>query len=105
MPDLLQEELLTCSAAARLLREIDAGRRYAPSTIWRWMTRGVQATSRQRIVLESVRLGRRLLTSREALNRFAHAAARSGVMLEWSHPVVQRGAARTRLVDAGFFDT
>lgn len=46
------------------------GRRVHPSTVWRWARRGIDGNK-----LEVRRLGRRLVTSFEAIERFAAALA------------------------------
>ena len=61
MIDVTNEELLTLSEAAALL----PGRPSIP-TIWRWRIRGVKGRR-----LESVAIGGKVFTSREALARFA----------------------------------
>ena len=71
MIDLNQEELLSLSEACAALPRID-GKRPHTSTIWRWCRKGVRG-----VRLEHVRLGHRICTSREALNRFANALARA----------------------------
>ena len=67
--DLTKEQLLSLTDAARALPAID-GRRPHISTIWRWIRRGVRG-----VRLEHLRLGHRVCTSREALNRFAQRLA------------------------------
>ena len=71
MIDLSQEELLSLSEASAALPRID-GRRPHVSTVWRWCRKGVRG-----VRLEYVRLGHRICTSREALNRFANTLART----------------------------
>ena len=68
------ETLLSYAEAARSL----PGRGVNVSTIWRWVTRGVKG-----IRLETVTIGGRRFTSREALERFTAAttAATSGEAL------------------------
>lgn len=67
--DLQTENLLSLTDAARALPAID-GRRPHVSTLWRWAKKGVRG-----VRLEHVRLGHRICTSREALNRFAQRLA------------------------------
>lgn len=78
MIDLSQEELLSLSEACAALPRID-GKRPHISTIWRWCRKGVHG-----IRLEYVRLGHRICTSREALNRFANALARADTTVSGS---------------------
>lgn len=47
----------------------------APSTVWRWIRRGVRAADGSIIRLDYVRLGRRILIEPEAIERFAAAVA------------------------------
>jgi len=69
MIDLSQEDLLSLSEASAALPRIDEKRPHIP-TIWRWCRKGVSG-----VRLEYVRLGHRICTSREALNRFVNALA------------------------------
>ncbi len=59
MIDLGHDELLSLKDAAALLPS------HKPRTLWKWATSGVGG-----ITLESVRIGRRLFTTREALEHF-----------------------------------
>ena len=63
------EGMLTLTEATKALTAA-SGKRPATSTLWRWCRRGVRG-----IKLEYVRLGRRILTTPEALERFAKALA------------------------------
>ena len=56
------EQLLTLSEAARALPRLRGDRKVHVSTLYRWIKRGV---------LDAVKIGRTLVTSREALQRFA----------------------------------
>ncbi len=67
MIDLNQEEILSLSEACAALPQIE-GKRPHISTLWRWCNRGIRG-----VRLEHVRLGHRMCTSREALNRFLNA--------------------------------
>jgi len=66
-------------------------------TGFRWMTRGIK-TPVGIIKLESTVLGGRIVTTREAVQRFmeAVAAARSGTTGETAEPVTRSPSARTR---------
>ncbi len=66
MIDIATETLLTPAQAARLRPGIRRGRPTHPSTVFRWIARGVRGHR-----LEAVRLGGHLFTSVEALQRFA----------------------------------
>jgi hypothetical protein len=63
------EELLSLSEAAKRVPKLN-GRRVHASTIFRWCRRGLSG-----VRLEYVRIGRRMATSAEALNRFFNALA------------------------------
>ena len=97
MIDLSQEELLSLSEACSSLPRID-GKSPHSSTVWRWCRKGVRG-----VRLEYVRLGHRICTSREALNRFANALARADVTVSvssgtespsYSSPTPQKHRAR-----------
>ena len=60
------EQLLTVSQAARSLPHLRGEKPVHSGTIARWIHRGVRG-----VRLEAVKLGRTLVTSREALQRFA----------------------------------
>ena len=64
--DIHAEQLLTLSEAARALPRLRGDRKVHVSTLYRWIKRGVRG-----VRLESVKIGRTLVTSREALQRFA----------------------------------
>ena len=68
MIDLSTESLLSMAQAARLRPLSRRGRPTHPSTIYRWIARGLRGHR-----LEGIRLGGSLYTSREALQRFADA--------------------------------
>lgn len=67
--DIHTEQLCTLSQAARLLPRLNANH-ISPNAIWRWCRRGVGG-----VHLEHVRIGGRIFTSAEALNRFANLLA------------------------------
>ncbi len=68
--DLQSETVMSLTEAAKTLPPID-GRRIHVSTLWRWTRKGVRG-----VQLEHVRLGHRVCTSVEAVQRFAEALAR-----------------------------
>lgn len=84
MIDVSHERLITLSEAARLI----PGRPHA-STIWRWRTRGVKGRK-----LESVTIGGKAYTSREALQRFAVASGGT----EPEPPTLRTPKARERAI-------
>jgi len=63
------ETLISLSEAAKFYQE-RTGRRPSSSTIFRHARRGILARSGERIKLNHVRVGGRILTSREAVERF-----------------------------------
>jgi hypothetical protein len=67
---LMAETLISVSEAARSIPAHRGTGRCNPATVWRWITEGVRSTSGERVRLESVRIGGRFVTSREALDRF-----------------------------------
>lgn len=68
---LLGEDLLSLADAARHLH-VD------PATIWRWQRRGVRTPAGGRVVLDVLKIGGKLFTSREAIVRFAEAQIVTG---------------------------
>lgn len=58
------ERLLTLTEAAKTLPRLN-GKKIATTTLWRWATKGERG-----IRLENLRIGRRIVTSVEALERF-----------------------------------
>lgn len=67
--DATTEELFSLSEAAKLVPKLNARRVHA-STVLRWCRRGLRG-----VRLGYVRIGRRMATSAEALNRFFNALA------------------------------
>ncbi len=76
MIDLQSETILSLSQAVKALPYVD-GKRPHISTIWRWARKGLRG-----IHLEYVRLGHRVCTSEEALNRFANRLAEADPPIE-----------------------
>lgn len=70
MIDIENESILNLTEAAKALPPI-GGKRPHINTLHRWTTRGVRGGIR----LETARIGRRLVTSREALQRFVKAVS------------------------------
>jgi len=64
--DLRDETPLTLTEAAKVLPPLTGDRKVHVNTLRRWINRGVRG-----VRLEAVKLGRTLVTSREALQRFA----------------------------------
>ena len=90
--DLQTEQIVALSGGAKALPLID-GKRPHPSTLWRWATKGLRG-----VRLDYVRIGHRLCTSHEALNRFVNALAETG-----AEPAVV--AAKTPRADRARTDT
>jgi len=65
-----EQNLLDMKAAARLMPF-----KPSPAAVWRWCRKGVLARNGERVYLEHVRFGRRLFTTRAALDAFAKATA------------------------------
>lgn len=95
MPDVLSESVLTLAEATRSLPTI-GGQPLHPSTIFRWVTKGVRVAGAQRLKLEAARLGSRIVTSREALARFTASLQTSAVTPEESSPPPPRERHRPR---------
>ena len=64
--NLRTESVISLSEAARHLPRLRQGRKVHVGTLYRWISRGVGG-----VRLEAVKIGRTLVTSREALQRFA----------------------------------
>ena len=71
-PSWIRQTLLTLPEAARLLPPYRHGRPVSVSCVSRWIRHGLR-TPHGQVRLEAFRLGRRWLTSIEALERFAAA--------------------------------
>jgi hypothetical protein len=69
MSRILQETLVSSAELAKSIPP-SRGKAVNPSTIGRWIARGVKGPDGQRIRLEAFRLGGRYVTSREAFARF-----------------------------------
>ena len=77
MIDISTEQLLTLPQAARVRPHGRLGRPTHPSTVYRWISRGVRGVAGV-VKLEGVRIGGSWYTSREALQRFAEALTNGG---------------------------
>ena len=80
MIDISTEQLLTHPQAARVRPHGRLGRPTHPSTVYRWISRGVRGVAGV-VKLEGVRLGGSWYTSREALQRFAEALTNGGTQV------------------------
>ena len=87
MIDTKEEVLLSLTQAAAAVPPVD-GKRPHVSSIWRWMNVGIRG-----VHLEHVRVGRRVCTSRDALERFMHALAEAPA--PEARPQPRKARART----------
>ena len=71
MIDIHSEPLLPLSEAASLVPAACRGKKTHLSTVLRWILDGVRGPDGTRVRLEGVRLGRRWMTTRTSLQRFA----------------------------------
>jgi uncharacterized protein DUF1580 len=65
MIDIESEDVFTLTEATRQLPKLHSGKRPHVSTLFRWAERGIKG-----VRLETIRIGGRVCTSREALHRF-----------------------------------
>lgn len=108
---LADEQKISLNAAAKITPEP-----VHPSAPWRWMRRGILGRNGQRVFLEGVRVGGKLMTSEPAMERFFAAVAeadaehfrndRSGSSTRMkpteSHRKVSVDRAKQEMEDAGF---
>jgi len=80
MIELGKEDLLSLAEAARTIPPID-GKRPHMSSIWRWIHVGIRG-----VHLEHLRIGRRVVTSREALQRFFQTLSETPVQARQYQP-------------------
>jgi hypothetical protein len=73
---------LSLSAAGRLFPGHRGGKSVAPSTVFRWVTKGLRTTAGRVVRLEAARVGGRWLTSNPALARFVAALTKDAVPTE-----------------------
>ena len=71
MVDIENEVILSLNEATRHLPKVE-GKRPHLSSVWRWCKKGLGSP---KVQLEYARIGRRIVTSKEALNRFANRLA------------------------------
>jgi Protein of unknown function (DUF1580) len=70
--NIMNETLITLSQAAKRMPPSRNGSPVSFNCILRWVKKGSRGPDGERVRLEAVKVGGRLLTSREALGRFAH---------------------------------
>jgi hypothetical protein len=63
--DIQQEQLIPCNGLLGPFGKV------SKATVWRWRTQGLPNVRGKKVKLESVRLGKRVMTSQEAVLRFA----------------------------------
>lgn len=91
MIELSQETVLSFSEAAGRVPSFRPGRKTHVATLHRWAKQGVRG-----IKLDSARLGGRLVTSAEALQRFADALSATPAE---PAPAIQPPAARRKAIE------
>ena len=87
--NLLEETTLTLTEAAKALPCLRGGKRVHLATLHRWVQRGVAG-----VRLEALRLGRTVVTSREALQRFAERLSAQSGPAAAASPEAARRATR-----------
>jgi len=71
--DILNEDIVSLTEATKVIPPLD-GRRMHPATVWRHCRRGLPRRG-GRVFLEYARVGNRIITSKQALNRFYNSLA------------------------------
>ena len=87
--DVLGEETLTLAEAARALPRLRKGKKVHVSTLYRWISRGLNG-----VRLEAGKLGRTVVTSREALQRFSERLSAADGLAEAAPVRLSRQAER-----------
>ncbi len=67
---LLDEELLALQDLPARLPPAKSGRRVHRAAVWRWVSKGLHGPDGSRVHLEALRMGRRWVTSKQAVARF-----------------------------------
>ncbi len=93
---LLGEEMISLGTAARMFPGARGAERVNPSTVYRWAYKGVQ-TPGGLVRLESLRVGSRVLTTKQAVERFV--AALSAHAEPTAAPAVRTPSARQKAAD------
>ena len=91
MVDLEHEEIVTLSAAAKLLPT-----RPHVATLYRWASRGVNS-----VTLETIKVGAKIVTSREALHRFMRRCSGGSVVAPTPNRRRRIDRAKKELADMG----
>ncbi len=70
--NLLTEDVITITEARNFLPDVQGQKRPHVSTVWRWTLRGISG-----VKLETVKIGSRIVTSKQALTRFISATSKA----------------------------
>ena len=89
------EELFTLTEATKIMPRVN-GRRPAVSTLWRWCRKGLRG-----VRLEYLRIGRNIVTSRQALLRFFANLADADSNADESASAVPLAAKNRRFLSKG----
>lgn len=92
--NIFNENILSISEAAKTLPAV-GGKRPSTSAVYRWTSIGVRG-----VKLETARIGRRLVTSREALARFASAVAEAPAPDPTPRPTTSRRRTAAQITRA-----
>ena len=88
------EEVMSLAEAAKSLPRVN-GRRPSLSTLWRWCRKGLKG-----VRLDYLRVGRKIVTSREAMNRFFAALAQADPHLPDAPPLELTSLQKPRRSDS-----
>jgi hypothetical protein len=67
---LLSEELIPVQELPARLPPASSGKRMHRAAVWRWVRDGLKSADGSRVRLEALRMGRRWVTSKQAVGRF-----------------------------------
>ena len=93
MLNIVSEELVSLTDAAKLLPKRRRGRKPSFCCLWRWSTRGCRG-----VVLESIRIGGTICTSVQALQRFFDALTAQDSGHGQAAPPIRTSRQRERAV-------
>jgi hypothetical protein len=90
MIQIASEKVVSLGRAARHFPRRRRGKRPHTATLYRWAKSGVRADDGDAVVLETIRVGRTLCTSVEAIQRFCERVSTTNTSyLQRHHPVVK----------------
>ena len=89
--DILSDDVLRLSEAAKILPRGRSGKKVHVSTLWRWSSRGIRG-----VKLETVRMGGLIYTSRKALQGFFGQLNQTENLMNCISGHKQRRATRVR---------